>query len=689
LRIIAQIRQINSSLVSLVSSGEPELERILIILNQIQQILSQISPSPVLPPITFPGVASFRQSYPIDFSLYDGEQHNVLYIGDNPTDQNLKIEILNTSKQNIVLEALDNAPDANSHHFELRFRPGTLSTASLEQIALADESNWRMSRPSTNSTGTVSLYFSSTTQPTITPGDKIDLTLNGVGVDASGGARGTRVELKYRNLKYQGSPDSLEGSRVEHLSIVGHRGRKNIPLHVGFVDSNTVLNDGSSQSELTLRITNTLKLAPSNPASSTIMFSKDTKAPSKFIISFDSGPDNEEWALGTDDQVQNIKVQVKFTEDSQWIEIGKQAVGSSPEWIIEIPQSLLQLDASQFIQIKLSEITTGHPSGHTNLYVHYENIPGYWDGQFVCTIEKAPLLYLERNGRNIVGIGIANNKELACEDLDAKLHIRVKEDDNSTKALRVAKGNSDYLTVLNNGNIGIGIADQLNAKLDIRVKPDDISTNALRVAKGNSDYLTVLNNGNVGIGNTNPSDKLEVVGNIKSNGRIKDKTGDVMPVGSILPYAGEQAPDGWLLCNGQSYDSSAQTYTDLYWVIGYKYGQDGNKFKVPDLQGRVPVGYGDEDFDRLGNTGGEKTHTLTINEMPSHSHGVNDPGHCHTVPTVAHAAQTGGIDEGGGYETPEVRTREACTNISIQPKGGGQPHNNLQPYLTVNFIIKY
>jgi microcystin-dependent protein len=426
---------------------------------------------------------------------------------------------------------------------------------------------------------------------------------------------------------------------------------------MGFVGSNTILNDGSSPSELTLRITNTLKRNPSNPASSNIMFSKDTSAPSKFIISFDSGDENKEWALGTNSQVNNIKVKVNFPQDSQWIEINNSNVGSSAEWTINIPESLPQLDASQFIQIKLSEIITGHSSGHTNVYVHYENISGYWDGQFVCTIEKCPLLY-------------------------------------------------------RGGNVGIGIANQLNAKLDIRVKQDD-STNALRVGKENSDYLTVLNDGNVGIGTTNPSEKLEVAGNIKSSGlsvsgnvsigtittnsraklyvdgRIKDKTGDVMPVGSILPYAGEQAPEGWLFCDGQSYNQFDNKYADLYQVIQNKYGRDGNKFKVPDLKGRVPVGYGDGSFGGIGNIGGAKTHTLGINEMPSHAHNVTDQGHFHNVPCYEYASSTGGIDEGGGDAvTRRVDTNTVQTGISIEIKGGGQAHNNLQPYLTVNFIIK-
>ena len=64
------------------------------------------------------------------------------------------------------------------------------------------------------------------------------------------------------------------------------------------------------------------------------------------------------------------------------------------------------------------------------------------------------------------------------------------------------------------------------------------------------DAITVISNGNVGIGTSNPTEKLEVAGNIKSNSRILDKTGFLMPVGSVLSFAGSNVPNGWLECDG-------------------------------------------------------------------------------------------------------------------------------------------
>ena len=151
---------------------------------------------------------------------------------------------------------------------------------------------------------------------------------------------------------------------------------------------------------------------------------------------------------------------------------------------------------------------------------------------------------------------------------------------------------------------------------------------------------------------------------------ILEPSGDTLPVGSIAQFGGATAPTNWLFCNGQAI--SRETYAELFSVIGTTYGAgDGSTtFNVPDFIGRVPVGLdeGDTDFDTLGETGGEKKHTLTIDEMPKHSHGVyfQDIGASGTVARVATAGNT----------TPTSFT------------GNDQPHNNMQPYTVTNFIIK-
>ncbi|MCD1627044.1 tail fiber protein [Seohaeicola saemankumensis] len=144
--------------------------------------------------------------------------------------------------------------------------------------------------------------------------------------------------------------------------------------------------------------------------------------------------------------------------------------------------------------------------------------------------------------------------------------------------------------------------------------------------------------------------------------------------GMIFPYAGAAAPAGFLLCDGAAV--SRTTYAGLFSLIGTAYGAgDGSTtFNVPDLKGRVPVGYdaAQTEFDALGKEGGEKTHTLTTDEIPAHSHNIGL-----------------GNDSSSSGSTPEGRPASAPTNTaSTAPAGGGLAHNNIQPYTTVNFIIK-
>lgn len=147
-----------------------------------------------------------------------------------------------------------------------------------------------------------------------------------------------------------------------------------------------------------------------------------------------------------------------------------------------------------------------------------------------------------------------------------------------------------------------------------------------------------------------------------------------IPSGAIWMYGGEAPPNGWLSCGGQAV--SRDTYADLFAAIGTAYGAgDGaSTFNVPNLKGRVPVGVDStqSEFDVLGETGGAKTHVLTINEMPSHEHQLN---------------RADGVG-GSLFSIPKGDGAVATSGEGIGNEGGGQAHNNLQPYIALNFIIK-
>jgi microcystin-dependent protein len=153
------------------------------------------------------------------------------------------------------------------------------------------------------------------------------------------------------------------------------------------------------------------------------------------------------------------------------------------------------------------------------------------------------------------------------------------------------------------------------------------------------------------------------------------------PAGMVVPYAGTSAPSGWLLCYGQAV--SRTTYAGLFATIGTTYGTgDGSTFNIPDLRGRVVAGQDDMggtsanrltdqsggvDGDTLGDTGGAETHTLTTAEMPAHTH---------TVSSFATAGSGGAV----------VGVQSGSTNTGST--GGDGAHNNVQPTIILNYIIR-
>lgn len=174
------------------------------------------------------------------------------------------------------------------------------------------------------------------------------------------------------------------------------------------------------------------------------------------------------------------------------------------------------------------------------------------------------------------------------------------------------------------------------------------------------------------------------------------------PVGTVTMFAVPSPPTGWLVCDGSAV--SRTDYADLFEVIGTSYGVgDGSTtFNLPDLQGRVPVGLdtGQTEFNTLGKTGGAKTHTLTIDQMPSHSH--TQASHSHTVNNHSHSipdfegisGASGGLlgvlrSVAGTRNTGGSSPGTSSATPTINATGGGQAHNNLQPYIALPFIIKY
>ena len=197
-----------------------------------------------------------------------------------------------------------------------------------------------------------------------------------------------------------------------------------------------------------------------------------------------------------------------------------------------------------------------------------------------------------------------------------------------------------------------------------------------------------------------------------STGNFKDlhfKVSDTLPIGTITQYGGATAPEGWLICDGSAI--SRTSYSALFAAIGTTYGAGNGSttFNVPDLRGRVSVGKSsDTEFDTLGETGGAKsnsynlahTHTqgdtgsttLTVNQIPSHTHGYRDyyttdittsvqTRTCVALSLDGSVGGAGTMATGGGqgHTHTNPTTNSALSNTSISA---------LQPYLVTNYIIK-
>ena len=167
----------------------------------------------------------------------------------------------------------------------------------------------------------------------------------------------------------------------------------------------------------------------------------------------------------------------------------------------------------------------------------------------------------------------------------------------------------------------------------------------------------------------------------------------LIPAGVMVPYAGTAAPTGWLLAYGQAV--SRATYADLFAAIGTTHGAgDGTTtFNLPDMRGRVVAGKDDMggtaasrlttggsgvNGATLGATGGAETHTLTSAQIPAHNHPISNPWNTTTPGGAATFTALANVSSTGSSTTVNTGNNT----------GGGGAHNNTQPTLVGNYIIK-
>lgn len=144
--------------------------------------------------------------------------------------------------------------------------------------------------------------------------------------------------------------------------------------------------------------------------------------------------------------------------------------------------------------------------------------------------------------------------------------------------------------------------------------------------------------------------------------------------GVIKPYAGTVAPTGYLLCDGSAINRT--TYAKLFTVCGTTYGAGNGTttFNIPDMRGNTPVGLnaGDDTFGTLGLNPGEKKHQLSVAELAAHGHTIDSNSNSNT----------------GGGSRPFLSIGTDHVTVTTANAGSDTPHNNVQPSMVVNYIIK-
>ena len=186
------------------------------------------------------------------------------------------------------------------------------------------------------------------------------------------------------------------------------------------------------------------------------------------------------------------------------------------------------------------------------------------------------------------------------------------------------------------------------------------------------------------------SQEFEVDGDLRVQGEVIFSDESIMssassgiPAGILSPFAGNTAPEGWLLCDGSVI--SRATYSNLFSVISEIYGSgDGSTtFAIPDLRGRMAMGLDNMggtstdrvtnvEADNMGGNAGTEVHQLTVDELASHNHYLQNQSGSNGWDKVG----IGGAGQLG-------------TGLNTAYTGDNQPHNNMPPYMALNYIIKF
>ena len=430
----------------------------------------------------------FFSQEPLKFQFYYGENNqaeiiNTIYLEDGNKPLTLYLEVFNDSEQDVIFKNSNSlagklatvqaggsqAASEKKCHFQLRWEKDLGLKPS--EIEIDDKSGqWQVNYD--EEFRFFSMYFLHQSGLTLKPNEKIQigfskLTANNRTVKSS------NVELLYGGIGLisTGTANELIEEQVSSknaVSVINHLRKTEIPLQFRVLGSNAILNDGTTQNTLKLKVLN----SPLSNNTRPILLLNQS---SKFIVSFERG-DHPDALVKTTGQLNGVQIAVGDT--NSW---ASEHTANTPQW--SFTPKINQLTADQGIELTISNLVTNSASGFACIYIDYQNIGSYPDGRLVIPIEKTPLLY---SGQNV---GIRNN--------DPRIHLAIGDNDTGLQQqgdneLAIYTDNAERVRFDKKGNVGIG-TNSPAAKLHVN----------------DGDALI---SGKVGIGITNPTAKLHVDG---------------------------------------------------------------------------------------------------------------------------------------------------------------------------------
>ncbi|NES91678.1 hypothetical protein [Okeania sp. SIO2B9] len=339
--------------------------------------------------------------YPPD----DGEPElcDKLLIGHPDEASPLEIGITNILADKtiaIVPVGGDTKADSTNYHFQLKFNPGILVNLDLVTV---ESDNWSLHRVNHANYDSLYLLWKGKEEIRLAPEEATEIILAGKAAQEQpvnhSYSMGIYVNMSWQFLHFNevraasGNALPLNSSQDYYdyitlgLEMVKDTGATNIPLFVGFVNGNKVINTNDVTNSLLLRLTNT-NITNDDSGSILFNYSSDPDRASELQVVLEVGtPEEAPWALGTEDQVNKISIQIQGWEQNGLEEVIGGGEVKGLRWRF-VPIQELELKPQETMLIKFENIVTNHPSGDANLYLYYKNVVGYRDGKFCSQVEK-------------------------------------------------------------------------------------------------------------------------------------------------------------------------------------------------------------------------------------------------------------------------------------------------------------